>query len=546
MLRFPILLAAACGLSAPALLPAQSLTADTEAVSLAQGTEQRLTLSGAGISFDPRTYLVLGSASGTAPGTAAGPLQLPLNLDGYLLFTLQGTNNALLPMATGAVNVAGTATTTFAFPADIPALYGLQLHHAMAIVGPNGPLSETNAVPVTLAEQVLRIDSPTESGSVGSPSLEVSGLLGTTLSGTPGAAATINGSPAALTVDAATGESRFTGTVTLPAASSTLQVIGTNAAGHREVATLGPFVFVPPDANNVQLEGGIAYLALGTAGFGTLDPATGQIAVTSVAGSSVDDLSVADGFLFALDAAGSGALRVYDIASDPFAPQLVSGPVTVPVGPFAGVSAAGGRVVVSGGTGLMTIRNYDVGTGALGSSTSIDLGIGQPDVLLTAGGSQGLVSTDFAGSVGGSGFGITITALNDPPTASTVQSRVGLLGSGFTAGFASPANFPIESALLPGDLFLTAHGGGVSLIDRTTGAIVNTIDPGFAAVNIDTDGSTAAVVGNGRLRLIDYATPTSPALGATQVLGGTLTGVAIDPAFVVIAANAGGVIVQPR
>ena len=114
--------------STDSTLSAQTLTSNSDAVSLTTGTAQTLTLSGAGISFDTRNYIVLGSASGTTPPTNAGPLQLPLVLDGYLLFTLGGMSTALLPTAVGAVNIVGAATTTFQFPADIPSLYGCLLY----------------------------------------------------------------------------------------------------------------------------------------------------------------------------------------------------------------------------------------------------------------------------------------------------------------------------------------------------------------------------------------------------------------------------------
>ena len=293
-------------------------------------------------------------------------------------------------------------------------------------------------------------------------------------------------------------------------------------------------------ANNLELEDGMIYAALGASGFAVISAETREFEIISapIGTSGVHDLAVAGGFLFTLDASGVGDLTVYDLTT-PMDPELVSGPVTVRVGPFAGVSAAGGRVCVSGGTGLLTVRSYtDLGVISTSSST-IDLGIGQPDVLLAADGETAYVSTDFSGLVSGAGFGITLLELDDPPGALTSLAQIGLAGAGFTGGFSFPANFPIESALLPDGDFVTAHGGGLSVIDPVAESVLGELDLSFDAVNVDTDGSTAFVVGTSRsIAEVDISDPDDPLLVSSESSAGS-------SAYLSVAVDAGTIALAP-
>ena len=62
------------------------LEADLDAVSLQSGGTQSLSLHG-GLGQGGKTYLLLGSLSGTAPGIPVDAVVLPLNLDAYLQLT---------------------------------------------------------------------------------------------------------------------------------------------------------------------------------------------------------------------------------------------------------------------------------------------------------------------------------------------------------------------------------------------------------------------------------------------------------------------------
>ena len=391
----------------------------------------------------------------------------------------------------------------------------------------------------------LRVRLPIDNSVVGSRTIDVRGRLMGPLS-VPGVQVDVNGI-SALVIDSG-GIPKFSLESLELVPGPNLIVVVASAPGVTTQrmdlnVTLDPLV-----TNNVVVEGRFAYAARGTAGLGIMNLRTRSfVTVPPPAGSNrVDDVAVADGFLFLLDAAAGGRLSVMDLKK-PGVPTLASSPVNVPIGPFAGVSAGGGRVVVSGGTGLMVVRSYGP-DGVLGSAvSSIDLGVGQPDVLVSTDGQQAFVSTDFSGTVSGSGFGITTVALATPPQTQTITSRTGLPGSGFTGGFQAPANFPIEAALFGQDT-IVAHGGGISRI-APGGVLVGTTPLGFSGVSVDVVGNTAFVVGTGRsLAQYDLTAPGAPQfISSVQLSGpGALTGVSANERFIAIAGNQAGLTVLSR
>ena len=302
--------------------------------------------------------------------------------------------------------------------------------------------------------------------------------------------------------------------------------------------------------NNIVATEPFAFAAAGSQGIVVVDLATLTIAnvVSPPAGTgTIDDLCLDGGLLFTLDGAGAGALSVFSIAN-PAEPTLVSGPVGAAVGPFAGVSASNGRVVVSGGTSLLSVRSYDDDGNLFGAVSSIDLGIGQPDVLVSDDGSTAYVSTDFAGLVNGQSFGITVIDISGIPT--TVLDQIGIPGAGFSPGTSGPANFPIESAL-QGDVLFVAAGNGVSVIDVSNPASVQTITQiplSTNPVNIDVFDDTLYVVGNSpssTLTTIDISNLSSPVVETVVLPGnGSPLGVAATSTHVVVADDDLGVLVD--
>lgn len=402
-----------------------------------------------------------------------------------------------------------------------------------------GPL--TDAAP----SSPLRITAPRAGATVGSPTIDVTGRLRGLLDA-PGTQVTVNGVAADVLASPTAADRFVLANLELGAGANvvTVRAIAPNGSTFEETRTV---TLSRLTSNNVVAVGGRAYAARGTAGLGIMDLATREFTtMPPVAGSNrVDDVSVADGFLFVLDAASGGRLSVLSLV-DPDQPALVSGPVTVPVGPFAGVSAGGGRVVVSGGTGLLIARSYDAAGALSAAVASTDLGIGQPDVLVAPDGARAYVSTDFAGTVGGAGFGVTTIDLAAPPTPPSTVRRTGLPGSGFTGGFQSPANFPIESALI-GSRLVTAHGGGLSRL-TLDGVFAGTTPLSFAAVNVDGAGASAFVVGTERsLAEVDLGGASPTVVSTVTFPGpGAFSGVAATDEHIVISAGAGGLRVLRR
>jgi len=124
--------------------------APTRDISLSAGGTQDFILD-AGPTHAGDIYLVLGSASGTSPGTPVGAgLILPLNYDGYTLFTINATNLPPLLNTFGSLDAAGTAQAQISLPpATSPSLAGLTLHHAFGTLGASGTFV-SNAVSLSL------------------------------------------------------------------------------------------------------------------------------------------------------------------------------------------------------------------------------------------------------------------------------------------------------------------------------------------------------------------------------------------------------------
>jgi hypothetical protein len=294
---------------------------------------------------------------------------------------------------------------------------------------------------------------------------------------------------------------------------------------------------------NVVASDSIVYATLAEDGLLVTDAASGQALTTIAAppGESIDDIALANDLLFALDARPPGHLSVYSLA-DPRRPRLIGRSHDVAVGPFSGVSAAGGLCVVSGGTSRLSAWRYDTRGALSGPVDTLDLGRGQPDVLVTPGGVL-FVSTHYWGPH----FGLGVARFDSASGRLEQLADLPLEGAGFTAGGAKPANFPIESALL-GDTLLVATARGLEVIDVRDARrplLRTTIDLGGPAVNVDVAGRRAAVTVAGAapaLVVLDFArTPIHPRRHLLPV--GTFPGgVALRPPRAAVAAGNAGVL----
>ena len=298
------------------------------------------------------------------------------------------------------------------------------------------------------------------------------------------------------------------------------------------------------EAANVLIEGAHAFATLGDRGFAVIDVESGRrvgVVLPPAGSESVDDLAAADGFLFALDARPPGHLSVFSIA-DPLRPRLAGAPVDVDVGPFSGVSAANGNVIVSGGTSLMSLRHYDA-RGALGPVlATLDAGRGQPDILLAPDGVRAFVSTHRWGPY------FSLTTARIAGQSLVRAGAIDLRTYGFTPGGAKPASFPLQTAL-ENDVLVVADAEGlgvVSVADLDRPRMLARLDLGLKAVDVDVSDRIAAVVGSDpqpRLVLIDIGTPASPRIVRTVALAGGSypTGVAIGATRIAVASHRKGV-----
>lgn len=303
-------------------------------------------------------------------------------------------------------------------------------------------------------------------------------------------------------------------------------------------------------STNVAVAGGVAYVARSAHGIERIDLATGarsRFAPVAPA-DRIDDVAVADGLLFALDATPPGHLAVYRILGDGLRQTAM---VAAPVGPFSGVAAAGGHVIVSGGTSQLTLRRYTAAGVLSPSPAAADFGRGQPDVSLDAAGRVALISTH----VQGPRFGLTVADIEDAPLRLAPRGYVELDGAGFTAGGFRPANFALQAAAL-GDHVLVAHGGGLSVLRAPPGQpprLVGTTALPVQATAIAVDASRrVAFVAGARPRAqvleIDLARIAAPRIARRHALpaGATPGAIALDATHLVVALQDGGVHLEAR
>ena len=76
---------------------------------------------------------ILGSASGTAPGIDLDFVQLPLNYDAFMLWTIVDANSSTLPGFTGNLGATGAASASLVSGPLPPALVGFQMDFAALI-----------------------------------------------------------------------------------------------------------------------------------------------------------------------------------------------------------------------------------------------------------------------------------------------------------------------------------------------------------------------------------------------------------------------------
>lgn len=299
---------------------------------------------------------------------------------------------------------------------------------------------------------------------------------------------------------------------------------------------------------NVVILNGYAYAACDT----EIQIANLETDERSVVSIAADDISVdiSNGLLFTQSGT---TIRMLTI-SDPTTPEIVA-TQTANFSIFSGLSAANCVLAVSGGAGGSDTRifNYSISELTLEVATDgipiVDNRTGAPDVSVrpVSGGAQGFYSQDL-GSV--ANWGIQIVNFNGAgavlSTPDVIVLTPGPFGGPFGAPF-GPANFPVESEFLNGNLYV-AHFAvqGIEVIDIENTNLLSPIPLPYEPIHITTDGSSLFVVGltNDEVDEID------PSSGSVvNSFGSSLinpTGVAASSTHIAVADQTLGLIVIPR
>jgi hypothetical protein len=237
---------------------------------------------------------------------------------------------------------------------------------------------------------------------------------------------------------------------------------------------------------------------------------------------SIDDFDVDGDLLFIIDARNRNSLAVYSIA-DINNPELVDAPIEVHGGPFNGISAKSGNVVVAGGTGFLEFFQYS-NSGELSGPVTFGRDRGHPDVLLSEDGLSAFISTDFNTPVDDARFGIESLSLGKELRIPTLISKQGIPEAGFTKGRTSPVGFPIHTKVYQGHL-LVAHGGGLTIVQLIEGSAfgqTNLYDFGINAIAVETSSDMAYIIGYSNdepvMLRVDLSDINSPALLESETL----------------------------
>lgn len=132
------------GALAPLTITVQAVRPNKTAVSVSNGETCRFLIS-AGPANAGRSYVMLGSLSGTTPGTAlpSSSLTIPLKQDRYFEYTQTTPNGVFLQNSAGVLDANGRATVIFRPNARFE---GQTAHHAFYLTGPVNFVSEAQPV----------------------------------------------------------------------------------------------------------------------------------------------------------------------------------------------------------------------------------------------------------------------------------------------------------------------------------------------------------------------------------------------------------------
>lgn len=299
----------------------------------------------------------------------------------------------------------------------------------------------------------------------------------------------------------------------------------------------------------IKVVNGMVMVAYGEGGLIISNESTGQF-ITQIfpprGMNSIDDFDTDDDLIFVLDSRGRDFLAVFSF--DGTEVELVSRPQTVQGGPFNGISAAAGNLVVSGGTTFLNRFTYSQ-DGDIQGNVSFGRDRGHPDVLLSPDGQAAFISTDFDGGV--NGFGVTSLHIGEGLQIPFIVSELRIMEAGFSRGVTSPVGFPIQTAVF-NDNLIVAHGGGLTIISLSEGYSFESntnVNIGISAISVAIDANIAYVLGyqgdSPALVRLDLTDINNPNIIGTETLptnGSIPTSVAVGINDLYIAAGNAGII----
>ncbi|WP_425391064.1 hypothetical protein [Ekhidna sp.] len=267
--------------------------------------------------------------------------------------------------------------------------------------------------------------------------------------------------------------------------------------------------------------------------------------------NSIDDFDVDGDLIFLLDTRGRDFLAVYSIRNEKV--EMVNAPIAVEGGPFNGISAKNGNLIVSGGTTFLERFTYS-SSGKLSHPITFGRDRGHPDVLLSSDGQAAFVSTDFGIGLDIDRFGVMSLFIGDNLEIPSVISELGIPESGFTTGVTTPVGFPIQTDIY-GDHLLVAHGSGLTiirLIDNYVFQSASFFNTGIDATSITIADNNAFIIGFEEtqpvLIQIDLSDINNPRVLSQQPLqtdGSIPTSIAIGTNDIYIAAGSSGLLTLP-
>lgn len=208
------------------------------------------------------------------------------------------------------------------------------------------------------------------------------------------------------------------------------------------------------------------------------------------------------------------------------------------VSPFSGISANGGTLMISGGTGGFTIYEYHRQQGFIVEEPNLlneefPNIIGHPDVVLVHAYLAAL-STDFNG--GSSRFGTQMASIDASRTTVTFGSDYRVQDTlGFRL-FIQPSNFPLVNAVYKSSIMYTANGPmQVQDLESDEVTVLSGAPSGFSAVTVAVNEAAqklyfGGVLSSGRSQILTYdlsEDPINPTLvNQTQEFDQRITSIA--------------------